>query len=178
MSSALTGPWPSATDMRSSPSTTTFTIASETVFSWPLASKRRSTMQRNDVTWKNSGTVVQRAPRQQLEARIGALIGVALGLALLDQRNQRVEPVVVLRHLDAAALQLGDEIGLAALVGDHDLAAVADRFRRHVLVGRRLLGQRRGMDAGLGGEGRQPDIGRLRVRRAVEQFVESCATAA
>ena len=45
-------------------------------------------------TWKNSGTVLSVRARQQLEARIGALIGIALGLALLDQRNQRVEPVV------------------------------------------------------------------------------------
>ena len=81
--------------------------------------------------------VVQHLARQKLEAGVGALIGIALRLALLDDRDQRVEPVVVLGHLDAAPLQLGDEIGLAALVGDHDPAAVADRFRRHVLIGLR-----------------------------------------
>jgi hypothetical protein len=41
-----------------------------------------------------------------------------------------------------------------------------------MLVGARILDQRRGMDAGLGGKSGGADIGRLRRRRAVEQLVE------
>ena len=42
----------------------------------------------------------------------------------------------------------------------------------HVLVGRRILDDCRGMDAGLGGEGAFADIGRVAVRRTVEHLVE------
>ena len=41
-----------------------------------------------------------------------------------------------------------------------------------MLVGARVLRERGGVDAGLGGEGRGADIGRVPVRRAVEQLVE------
>ena len=41
-----------------------------------------------------------------------------------------------------------------------------------MLVGARVLGEGGGVNAGLGGEGRGADIGRVPVRRAVEQFVE------
>ena len=53
------------------------------------------------------------------------------------------------------------------------MAAVADLVRLDMLVGPRVLGDRRGMDAGLGGEGAGADIGRLAVGRAVDQFVEA-----
>ena len=38
-------------------------------------------------------------------------------------------------------------IGAAGLIGDQDLARIADRFRRHMLVGRRVLGHGRRMQA-------------------------------
>jgi hypothetical protein len=41
---------------------------------------------------KKSGTGAQHAPGEQFEARVGALIGVAGRLALLDYRDQPVEP--------------------------------------------------------------------------------------
>ncbi len=41
-----------------------------------------------------------------------------------------------------------------------------------MFVGARVLQQCRGMDAGLGGEGRGTDIGRLGFGRAVQQLVE------
>ena len=41
-----------------------------------------------------------------------------------------------------------------------------------MLVGRRVLHDRGGMDAGLGGEGALAHIGRVAVRRAVEHLVE------
>ena len=44
--------------------------------------------------------------------------------------------------------------------------------RSDVLVGRRVLRDRRRVDAGLGGEGALTDIGRVAVRRAVEHLVE------
>ena len=50
--------------------------------------------------------------------------------------------------------------------------AVADALGRHVLVGARVLQHGRGVDAGLGGEGGGADIGRMAVRRAVQQLVE------
>jgi hypothetical protein len=84
----------------------------------------------------------ERAARQKLEARIRALIGIAFRLTLLDERDQRIEAGIVSGDIDAAPLQFGDEIRLAALVGDHNAAAVADRLRRDMLVGRRLLGDR------------------------------------
>ena len=52
-----------------------------------------------------------------------------------------------------------EEVRLAALIRDHDTAAVADFFGLDMLVGRRVLRQRRGVDAGLGGEGGRADIG-------------------
>jgi hypothetical protein len=53
MSSALTGPLPSATDMISLPSTESLTTASDTVeISSPIALKRRSTITRKLITEK------------------------------------------------------------------------------------------------------------------------------
>ena len=114
----------------------------------------------------------KRAPRQQLEGGIRAVIGIALGLALLHLAQQRVEARVVLGDVDADALQFGQQVRLAGLVGDQHLAAVAHRLGRHVLVGLGLLHDGRGMDAGLGGEGALAHIGRLAVGRAVQQLVE------
>ena len=54
-------------------------------------------------------------------------------------------------------------LDLPGLLRHQHLALVADRFRRDVLVGRRLLGDGGGMDAGLGGEGAFADIGRVPV---------------
>ena len=71
--------------------------------------------------------------------------------------------------------ELRDQIRAPRLIGDQDRALVADALGRDVLVGARVLGQRRGMNARLGREGRGADIGRVPVRRAVEQFVEACA---
>ena len=77
-----------------------------------------------------------------------------------------------LSTLQADALELGQHVGLAGLLRHQHAAAVADRFRRDVLVGRRVLGDGGGMNAGLGGEGAFADIGRVAVGRAVEPLVE------
>src|SRR5690606_41928636 len=55
------------------------------------------------------------APGEQLEAGIGPLIGIAHGLALLDDGDQPVEPRVRLLHGNTAPLKFGNEVGLAAL---------------------------------------------------------------
>jgi hypothetical protein len=107
------------------------------------------------------GHPAQRPVRQKFEARIRAFIGIAGGLALLDDGDQLVELRIILADRDATPLERIDEVRLAALVGDHHLAEIAD-LSGDMLIGARILEQRRGMDAGLGGESRGADIGRLR----------------
>ena len=102
---------------------------------------------------------MRRASR--FEGGIGAIIGIALRFAFLDLAQQRVEACVVLVDRKADAGKFGEEIGFAGLVGNQHAAAVADAFRRHMLIGLGLLDDGRGMDAGLGGEGAPADIGRL-----------------
>ena len=114
----------------------------------------------------------ERLQCQKLEARIGPFIGIARGLPLLDHRDQRIELRIVLGNGDAATLELVEEIRLAALVGHHDLAEIADTFGLDMFVGLRILEQCRGVDAGLGGEGRAADIRALVMRRAVEKLIE------
>src|SRR3546814_4168542 len=67
----------------------------------------------------------QSAARQELEARIRPFIGIAGGLALLDDGDQSVELRIFLGNLDAAPLQRIDEVRLAALVRYHDPAEIA-----------------------------------------------------
>ena len=93
-------------------------------------------------------------------------------LALLDLVEQAGDARIVLVDLEADAVELGQHVRAAGLVGDQELAPVADRLGRDVLVGRGILHDRGGMDAGLGGEGALADIGRVAVRRAVEHLVE------
>ncbi len=80
--------------------------------------------------------------------------------------------MVVLVDGEPDALQFGEHVGAAGLVGDQQLAPVADELRRDVLVGRGLFHDGGGVDAGLGGERALAHIGRVAVRRAVEDFVE------
>ena len=110
--------------------------------------------------------------RQKLERCVGGFIGVADRLAVFDLVEQADDARIVLVDDKPDALELGEHVGAAGLIGDQQLAPVADRFRRDVLVGRRLLHDRRRMDAGLGGEGAFADIGRVAVGRAVEHLVE------
>ena len=75
-------------------------------------------------------------------------------------------------EVDAEARQFRDQIGAPRLIGNQHATHVADAFRRHMFVGSRIGENRRGVNAGLGGEGAGADIGRMAVWRAVEQFVE------
>ena len=70
------------------------------------------------------------------------------------------------------AVEFGQQVRAAGLVGHQQLALVADALRRDVLVGRRVLDDRGGVDAGLGGERAFADIGRMAVGGAVEHIVE------
>src|SRR5581483_7334489 len=79
---------------------------------------------------------------------------------------------IVLGDLDADALELGEHVGAAALIGNEELAAIADAVRRYVLIGRRILDDRRGVDAGLGGKRALADIGRVAVGSTIEDFIE------
>src|ERR1700722_3059667 len=114
----------------------------------------------------------EHASRQQLERRVGRLVGVADRLALLDDVEQAGDARVVLLDGNADALELGEDVRTPRLVGDQDLALVADRFRPHMLVGRGILHDRGGVDAGLGRERAFADIGQMPVRRPVEDFIE------
>ena len=114
----------------------------------------------------------EHAARQKLERRIGGFIGIADRLAVFHFVEQPHHARIVLVDDKSDALELREHIGAARLIGNQNLAPVADALRRDMLVGRRLLKDRRGMDAGFGGEGAFADIGRMPVRRAVEHLVE------
>ena len=108
--------------------------------------------------------LAQRAARQQLERGFGAVIGIAQIFALLDVFQQARDARILGVEIDAHFGQPRQQIGAARLVRDQNLARVADRFRRHMLIGARVLQHRRGMQPALVREGRRPDIGRVAVR--------------
>ena len=132
----------------------TLTVASDTVTRSPSALWRRSTSDAEGIHVEELRHVAEHAPRQQLEGGFGRLIGIAHRLALLHLLEQARDARIVLRHGDADALELGEDVGAAGLVGDQQLAPVADRLGRHMLVGARVLLHGRDMDAAFMGEGR------------------------
>ena len=69
-------------------------------------------------------------------------------------------------------VEAGQHVGLAGLVGDEHAAAIANRLGRHVLVGARVLLHGGDMQPALVREGRRPDIGRVTIGRAVEDFIQ------
>ena len=79
---------------------------------------------------------------------------------------------VVLVDLEADALELRQHVGSSRLIRHQKLAPVADAIGRYMLVGRGLLHDGGGVDAGLGREGALADIGRVAIGRAVEHLVE------
>ena len=82
------------------------------------------------------------AASQQLERGIGPFVGVAVGLTFFDLIEQRRDPCILTVNRDADAFQFGDDVRLAGLVGDQHAAAIADAFRRNVLVGLRFFENR------------------------------------
>ena len=65
--------------------------------------------------------IAEHAAREQLEGGVRRLIGIAWRLALLHLVEQPADARIVLRHGDADAVELGEDIGAAGLVGDEQL---------------------------------------------------------
>ena len=118
------------------------------------------------------GQAVEGTQRHQLEARRSTVVGVALALTLLHVGKQRRDARIVGGDVDADFVKTGAHVGTPRLVGDQDVAAVAHRFRRNVLVGARILGHGRAVEPALVGEGGIADVGRMGVGGAVEALVE------
>ena len=129
-------------------------------------------MTRNEFDIEELRHVAEHAAGEQLEGGVGRLIGIALGLALLHLVEQTADARIVFRHRDADAVELGEDVGASALVGDEQPAPVADEVRWHVLVGARILLHGGDMDAAFMREGRLADIRRVAVRRAIEKLIE------
>ena len=108
--------------------------------------------------------LAQRPPDQHLEAGGGPVIDPAPRLALLDQRQELGRLLRVGVDVEAHLGEAEHQVGAAGLVGDQDVAGVADQRRVDVLVEGRALGHRRGVQARLVGEGRGADVGRVPVR--------------
>src|SRR6266849_6515270 len=96
---------------------------------------------------------LQRAARQQLEARLGAVIGIALELALLYFFEEPLQLRVLGVEGDASLAQPRQDVGAPGLIGDEDVTLVADGFRRDVLISARVLLDRRDVQARLVREG-------------------------
>ena len=103
----------------------------------------------------------QPTPGQKLERGIRALVGIASGLAPLQFRKEAVDARIGAVEQDSEAIELGDKIRPARLVGDKNSALVADDIGRDVLIGSRVFRQRGRVDTGLGREGARTDIRRL-----------------
>ncbi len=159
MSSAFTGPLPVATVISRSSATSTVMVASDSVTSSLRAFQRRSSMTRKRGELEELGHLAQRAPRQELEARLGAVIGIAVVFARLHRLDQSGDLGIVGLHRQADVAEAGEDIGPARLVGDHDMSPVAHQPRLDVLVGARILLHRGDMQAPLMGEGGFADIG-------------------
>src|SRR5262249_40048937 len=83
--------------------------------------------------------LAQHAPRQELEGGIRRLVGIADRLALLHDFEQPGDAGIVLVDLEPDAVELGEHVRFAGLIRDQQLAPVAHRIGRYVLVGRGLL---------------------------------------
>ena len=117
----------------------------------------------------------QRPAGEQLEGGLCTVIGVAEEFAFLHLVHQPLHARVLRFHLDAGAFELRQHIGAACLVGHQDAALVAHRFRRHMLIGRRVLLHRGDMQPALMGKGRRAHIGLMPVGSAVEDFIQQAA---
>ena len=104
-----------------------------------------------DPEWRRVGLDVT-ALDEQLEGRLGALEGEAIGLQLLDELRQLLG---VHHAVEAVAELLGADarVGLAAQLGYDQAALVADQGGVDMLVAALDLGHRRTVDAALVGEG-------------------------
>ena len=117
----------------------------------------------------------KRPAREKLERGFRRFVGITLVLARLDLIEKRLHARIVLVGGQAETFERRRQRRPPALLRHQDAALVADAFRRNVLVGFRLLDQRRSMDAGFGRKGAFADVGRVPVRRFVQHFIENAA---
>ena len=150
--------------MRLSPLTSTLTTASADGLQLAVGVEAALDVDAETVDLEEVRHPCEAAAGEKLERGVGALIGVALRLALLDLGEQPVEARV-------GAVEAEPERSSSAMRFERPAWSETMTRRRlptasglHVLVGLRRLQDRRGMDAGLGGEGGGADIGRLAVR--------------
>ena len=108
------------------------------------------------------------ALHEQLERRLGALEGEAVGFELLDDLAQRlrIDAVELLAELLGPDL----DVGLAAKLADHETHDVADDARVDVLVGAAGAGRRGAVDAALVGERGPADVRLMVVRGDVDDL--------
>src|SRR5690606_7706722 len=93
--------------------------------------------------------LAEHAPCEQFKAGIRAFIGIAERLAFLDLLKQTANGRRIRLDRDSDAGKFRQNVRAAGLVRDEQLAAVSDAFWWHMLVGARLLVDRRGVDATL-----------------------------
>ena len=118
---------PSAAEISVSPSTFTFTTA---IGDRDALAERVVALLDIDVELLDIEIIrhlAEHAPRQQFERGVRRLIGIADRLAFLHLVEQARDARIVLVHLDADALEFGEHVGPAGLIGHQNLAPVADR---------------------------------------------------
>ena len=137
------------------PATSSFTVASDSAMSWPRAfaslGQDAKTLQGEVV-----GHGVQLVARQQLERGVGAVVGIALGLALLDDLQKARDAGILGIDLEPDLAEARHDVGAASLVAHHDDALVADHLGIDMLVGARVLLDGRDMQAALWAKARVP----------------------
>src|SRR6266850_712694 len=116
--------------------------------------------------------LAKRTPCQQIERRVGGLVGIARGLALLQFLDETGQLWVFLVVGNACPFQFGDHVGAAGLIGYQHLAVIADRLGRHVFIGLRILEHCRSVNAGFGHERAFADIGRVSIGCTIEHVVQ------
>src|SRR6516225_11090572 len=122
--------------------------------------------------------LAEHASRQELEGGVRRFVGVADRLALLHHVEQPGDAGIVLVDLEADAIELGEHVRSAGLIRHQQLAPIAHRSGRHVLVGRGLLHDGGGVNAGLGRKRAFAHIGGVPVdaRLSISSSVcEACA---
>ena len=128
------------------------------------------TRKRSSLKYSGTSPSTRRAKSSKLAS--AAVVGVALELPVLDPLDQGRDLRVARLHVDADLAEARHQVGAPGLIGDHHVAPVADPCRLDVLVGPRVLGDRRDVQPALVGKGAVADIGGVLGRRPVEPLVE------
>src|SRR5438132_7650306 len=115
---------------------------------------------------------VDRLPHEELEGRLGALEGEALGLEVLQLAQERGHRRLVRLEIEAEAGGLVEEVRAPGQVGDQHALAVADQVRVDVLVRGRVLLHRGHVEPALVREGALADEGLALVGLEVGELVD------